>query len=705
MKVALIHNTDHSGVINVLAVQNREIYDPATIEAVASALENGGHNVRIIDGNMHVIEQLREFMPRVVAGERPGMVFNMAYGIQGVSRYTHLPAMLEMLGVPYIGSNPQAHSLALDKIVAKLLFQNHGIPTPKFWNFASPDDVYDDLTYPLIVKPKMEAASLGLRVVREEKDLRQAVDDIVRRYAQHALVEEFIPGREFTIGLLGSGDIEVLPIVELSLEGNPNRIRDDEEKNPLEKICPADLPAEKTDELRELARRSFRALGLHDYGRIDLRMDRAGNPFVLEINSMADLGPGGAYAFAARAAGYEFDALINRLLDVAAVRCFGADARDVGSETTRAAGRQAAPSTLSGQLRGYLRSHASSFEDELEQLVMGERDRWAHVVARLRRLGFSQSAPRPADDVAGYFTNHRESENDVLLVAFRPPSRERKRALEYRVEGNRLYGTGIARTHAQVETLFAALEALRHARLARPARCGVLLCSERHGPTLQSIVETVARRSRRVIGVSESDAQGKVVTSRPGRFDYRLEMEASGAEGAAHLCERVAAILRHGGRPGEATVELRRLGISLDATGSFEEALAELSLTFVSGEAAASCDAQIRRLLGAGDEEADAIELACMETFPALSDGPENRAFFAELEALAKEWNAPVHAVADTVPSPLCFVPAGIPTLDGLGPAVGGVDGVDEHVLRHSLVDRALLLALLIHGSTGSEGT
>lgn len=100
MKVAVVYNRDLSGVINVAKVQNKETYDPSTAEAVAAALERGGHNVRLLDGNMHVIERLREFMPGVVAGDRPGMVFNMAYGIQGVSRYTHLPAMLEMLGVP-----------------------------------------------------------------------------------------------------------------------------------------------------------------------------------------------------------------------------------------------------------------------------------------------------------------------------------------------------------------------------------------------------------------------------------------------------------------------------------------------------------------------------------------------------------------------------------------------------------------------------
>ena len=99
MKVAIIHNMDMTGVINRFGLQNKEIYNPKTIKLVAEALEIGGHNVDAIDGNMHVIESLQEFMPRVMEGERLGMVFNMAYGIQGESRYTHLPAMLEMLGI------------------------------------------------------------------------------------------------------------------------------------------------------------------------------------------------------------------------------------------------------------------------------------------------------------------------------------------------------------------------------------------------------------------------------------------------------------------------------------------------------------------------------------------------------------------------------------------------------------------------------
>ena len=117
MKVGIIHNEDMTRVINVFGMQNKEKYNPRTVKRVAAALESGGHNVAVIDGNMHVVESLEHFMPRVLDGERMGMVFNMAYGIQGESRYTHIPSMLEMLGIPYVGSGPSGHALALDKII------------------------------------------------------------------------------------------------------------------------------------------------------------------------------------------------------------------------------------------------------------------------------------------------------------------------------------------------------------------------------------------------------------------------------------------------------------------------------------------------------------------------------------------------------------------------------------------------------------
>ncbi len=251
MKVAVIYNKREihpSDVINTFGPQTRETYNPRTVELVASALEKGGHNVRVIEGNINVADSLRAFMPRELAGERPGMVFNMAYGIQGQSRYTHLPATLEMLGVPYVGSGPQAHAVALDKILAKIVFQQHAVPTPRFWFFTNPEDDLDSVTFPVIVKPKMEAVSMGLKIVDNKDDLREAVREIVEKYQQQALVEAFVAGREFAVGLLGNGgELEVLPIVEFDFAGDPNAIQSysDKMSKPAERSARRNFPTRR----------------------------------------------------------------------------------------------------------------------------------------------------------------------------------------------------------------------------------------------------------------------------------------------------------------------------------------------------------------------------------------------------------------------------------------------------------------------------
>ena len=244
MKVAIIHNKDLTQVINRFGLQNREMYSEKTVRLVAEALEKNGHNVQIIDGNMYLIERRQEFMPKVLQGERMGMVFNMAYGIQGESRYTHLPAMLEMLGIPYIGSGPTGHGLALDKVITKIVLQQSDIPTPQFWVFSSDNEDMKDVRYPVIAKPKMEAVSFGLTIAHNETELRDAVKYIVTEFQQQALVEQFIRGREFCIGLLGNGDPEAFPVLEIDLGNDPDAIqtKSDKYRHPRGKICPGPAP-------------------------------------------------------------------------------------------------------------------------------------------------------------------------------------------------------------------------------------------------------------------------------------------------------------------------------------------------------------------------------------------------------------------------------------------------------------------------------
>jgi len=213
LKIVVVYNRESRKVINLFGVPNRENIGLKTIRSLADSLRKGGHQVAAIEGDKDLIGRLENFMPRVVKGERPGMVFNVSYGIQGQARYTHVPSILEMVGVPYVGSGPLAHSLALDKVVTKMILRQNNLPTPDFAVLDTPDSPAPDLKYPLIVKPKNEAVSFGLRIVRSDKELREGAAVIFETFQQPVLVECYIPGKEINVGLLGNNPPETLPPV------------------------------------------------------------------------------------------------------------------------------------------------------------------------------------------------------------------------------------------------------------------------------------------------------------------------------------------------------------------------------------------------------------------------------------------------------------------------------------------------------------
>ena len=709
MKVAVVHNRDSTGVINVFGMQNRERYNPRTVERVASALESGGHNVRVIDGNMHVIEQLHDFMPRVMAGERPGMVFNMAYGIQGVSRYTHLPAMLEMLGVPYVGSGPQAHGLALDKVIAKMIFQSSGISTPGFWNFATADQTHDDLVFPVIVKPKMEAVSYGIQVVDNWDDLRAAVGSIIDEFGQHVLVEQFIPGREFAVGLLGNGPPEVLPIVEIDLDGDPNAIQTagDKLKKPKDKICPARLDDEQSAELGDLARRSFESLGLHDFARIDVRMDAAGRFHVLEINSMASLGLTGTYVHAAQTAGYGYDALINRMLDVAAVRYFG----ETHLADSVAESGPVTASSIATKVRSYLRTNQTTSEDQLRQIVNlrtpatnGERvdalGDWA--TNQLRSLRFD-CVRHPAPDVGSSLvaTNHSGDRHDIMILGHldtAPGSHHR-----FRAEGSRLYGSGIAEHKGGLVVLVSALRALRFARSLRGSKLAVVLVGDDTlgGRQSASLIEQVAASSDLVVGLKAGDLDGGVLTSRAGRATYTVELAATGkaepspADAAPALCRRVVAAQRHFDG-----ADARFAVTDLSFAARFDEppdrASLAITVRFPDAATSATIDDEVARLF-ARAPRGYRFEISGGVRRPPLPAGPSTDAFYERVAATAEQLHVKVVPAHRWHSAGICHVGAGTAALDGLGPLGTGERTADERILRSSLVDRAALLAMVIH--------
>jgi D-alanine-D-alanine ligase len=338
MKIAVVHNTRKNGVINRLGQRCPENYSPRHIEMVIGALRGAGHTVASMEGDKSFLAELEKFMPPCPDTGRPGgFVFNMAYGIQGECRYTHVPAMLEAAGIPYTGSSPLGHSLALDKVITKILMVDAGVPTPAYKVMSRPGQSDDGLTYPLVVKPKHESTSYGLQLVRQRSELDAAVESIVQQYQQDALVEDYIDGREVCIGLLGNDPVETLPPVELDFGNRPLRLMtwDDKYHKRVDeptKVCPAPLDSHLAERLCAMAVATFRACHLKDYARVDIRIDPSGRPFVLEINSMASLGGGASYMKSALTAGYSYASLVNRIVDVAHQRYFGQPA-PVGQPT------------------------------------------------------------------------------------------------------------------------------------------------------------------------------------------------------------------------------------------------------------------------------------------------------------------------------------------------------------------------------------
>ncbi len=260
------------------------------------------------------------------------IAFNLSTGIRGESRQSQIPAILEMAGIPYVGSGVLAHGLALNKAVAKKIFHFHGIPTPTFQVFHTGNEKLDPgLIFPLIVKPGCEGSGFGIHkdsVVYNETVLYDKVRELLASYEPPVLAEEFVEGREFTVGIIGNGTNKtVLPIMEIDFSEIPEeygRFYTFEVKSEYgEKTkyyCPAPLSAAAENAIKEIVSEAFDALGCRDIARVDVRM-RDEKPYILEINSLPGLKPGYSdLPKMAEAAGISYENLIIRILEGAIER-------------------------------------------------------------------------------------------------------------------------------------------------------------------------------------------------------------------------------------------------------------------------------------------------------------------------------------------------------------------------------------------------
>ena len=300
-------------------------YDsPETMQAVAEALRQGGHEVVFLEANESFLERLRQECPQVV--------FNLAEGLRGESRESHVPALLEMLGIPYTGSGVLSLAVCLDKPVAKMLLRQQGVRTPGF-RVVKPGEEVDTsgLSFPLFVKPAHEGSSMGVTprsVVENEGELVRQVACVHQMYRQEALVEEFLPGREFTVGLLGNRHLHAFPIMEINYSPVPpehgavySRHFKEHWDDDRYYLCPAPVSPELERQLLAAATAAFRALGCRDVARVDLRLDGEGRVHVLELNPLPGMAPGFSdLPRAAAAGGWSYPELVNGILDVCLYR-------------------------------------------------------------------------------------------------------------------------------------------------------------------------------------------------------------------------------------------------------------------------------------------------------------------------------------------------------------------------------------------------
>ena len=307
--------------------------DRETIDAVADALSAVGSVVHL--------EATPEFPDRLHR-ERPDIVFNMAEGRGGKNRESFVPAICEFFDVPYSGSDPLTLSLCLDKSRTKEILAYYGVPTPAFTVVDSAEDLEalsPALSYPLFVKPIHEGSSKGIterNLCATAADLHAQVGMLLESYEQPVLVEEFLPGAEFTCAVLGNGSrARVLPIVGFNFDALPVGALPvygfeakwvwDRPDAPLDIFeCPANVPLSLRRAIESTTLRAYRALGCRDWSRIDLRLDAQGVPHVIEVNPLPGILPDPAanscFPKAARAAGLSYDQLIRSCLSAAAER-------------------------------------------------------------------------------------------------------------------------------------------------------------------------------------------------------------------------------------------------------------------------------------------------------------------------------------------------------------------------------------------------
>jgi D-alanine-D-alanine ligase len=287
-----------------------------TIDAIRKVLEGEGHEVIKLGGDTGLIDRLRQASVDIV--------FNIAEGLQGRNREAHIPALLEFLNIPYTGSDPLTLSLTLDKAMAKRVVASQNIPTPRFKKVERMEDLDGlELRYPLFVKLCYEGSSKGIRLdskILDPQSLEEKVRGLLKTYGSPLLVEEFVRGPEFTVGVLGNEDPFVLGVMQIEIKGTPPEEsiysleikREWEEK--VRYHCPPLVDQNLLRRIEKVALQSYHALDCRDVSRVDIRVGEDQTPYFLEINPLPGLSPVyGDLVMMARNMGWDYARLVKTI--------------------------------------------------------------------------------------------------------------------------------------------------------------------------------------------------------------------------------------------------------------------------------------------------------------------------------------------------------------------------------------------------------
>lgn len=307
----------------------REFDSPETIEKIVQALKSAGHQVKLIGPAAELLRGIRDLDVDIV--------FNLSEGMHSRNRESFAPILLELQGIPYVGSDGLTMGLSLDKLMAKKIMSAYNILTPRFIsldNISSLNKPLPPLAYPLIIKPRYEGSAIGISpeaIVDNLAALKRRADFVIQRYKQPALAEEFIFGAEFTVAIIGNGSgKEVLPVVQREVEQTTTlsaHIFSGQGGYSFRRFHQTDPKLEQR--ISEIAAKIYDIFGCRDFGRIDFRVDEKKNIYTLELNPLPSLASDDTFALLAQCqemdytghGGYaSFAGMINKILTAALLR-------------------------------------------------------------------------------------------------------------------------------------------------------------------------------------------------------------------------------------------------------------------------------------------------------------------------------------------------------------------------------------------------